>query len=199
MKIYTKTGDAGMTGLFGGRRVSKDSARVEAYGAVDETNAVLGIVRALLAGDDALQGPMAQVQGDLFIVGADLATPEVEGKKASSYVPRVSGEDVARLERWIDGADEALEPMKSFILPSGTEAATQLHFARTVCRRAERRVVGLAHEEEISEVVRVYLNRLSDLLFMWARLVNHRAGVSETPWHPPARAESGDVGSTREE
>ncbi len=183
MKIYTRTGDEGKTGLFGGQRVSKDSPRVEAYGAVDEANAILGIVRALLGEDDPLQERLTQVQGDLFVVGADLATPLVEGKAASSYVPRVQAADGLRLETWIDEAEAELAPMKTFILPSGTPAATQLHFARTVCRRAERRVVTLAHSEDISADIRVYLNRLSDLLFVWARLVNHRAGVAETPWH----------------
>ncbi len=182
MKIYTRTGDEGMTGLFGGQRVSKDSPRVEAYGAVDEANALLGVVRALLAADDPLQERLTQVQGDLFVVGADLATPDIEGKRASSYVPRVSEADGTRLEGWIDEAEAELEPMRTFILPGGTLAAAQLHFARTVCRRAERRTVGLAHTEPISPHIRTYLNRLSDLLFVWARLVNARAGVAETPW-----------------
>ncbi|MCB9127671.1 MAG: cob(I)yrinic acid a,c-diamide adenosyltransferase [Ardenticatenales bacterium] len=189
MKIYTKTGDAGMTGLFGGQRVSKDSPRVEAYGAVDELNAVLGVVRALLGAEDALQPALARVQSDLFVVGADLATPQVEGKKASSFVPRMDDTRIAQLEAWIDSAETELEPMRSFILPSGTAAASQLHFARTVCRRAERRVVGVAHAEEISDTVRIYLNRLSDLLFVWARLVNQRAGVSETPWRASGEGE----------
>lgn len=185
MKIYTKTGDQGMTGLFGGQRVSKGSARVEAYGEVDETNAVVGVVRSLLAQDDPLQERLIQVQSDLFVVGADLATPVVEGKKATYYVPRVTADYTTRLEGWIDEADAELEPMRTFILPSGSPAATQLHLARTVCRRAERRVVRLNHIKEISPHVRTYLNRLSDLLFVWARLVNARASVSETPWIAP--------------
>jgi cob(I)alamin adenosyltransferase len=189
MKIYTRTGDAGTTGLFGGQRVSKDSARVEAYGVVDEANAILGIVRALLGEEDPLQERLTHIQGELFVVGADLATPVVEGKKASSYVPRLAEEDVTRLEQWIDEAEAELEPMRSFILPSGTPAATHLHFARTVCRRAERKVVTLAGQEEVSPQLRAYLNRLSDLLFVWARLVNHRAGTGETPWVKPETPE----------
>ncbi|MGB0387782.1 MAG: cob(I)yrinic acid a,c-diamide adenosyltransferase [Ardenticatenaceae bacterium] len=185
MKIYTRTGDDGTTGLFGGQRVGKDSPRVEAYGAVDETNAILGVVCSLLDKDDALQEALVQVQSDLFVVGADLATPIVEGKKATYYVPRVQEEDSKRLEQWIDEADSELEPMRTFILPSGTPAATQLHLARTVCRRAERRVVTLNRLEDISPDIRIYLNRLSDLLFVWARLVNARGGVQETPWTAP--------------
>ncbi|MGH2542153.1 MAG: cob(I)yrinic acid a,c-diamide adenosyltransferase, partial [Ardenticatenaceae bacterium] len=142
-------------------------------------------VRALLPEDDLLQARLTQIQSDLFVVGADLATPEVEGKKASSYVPRVAEADISRLERWIDEADAELEPMRSFILPSGTLPATHLHLVRTVCRRAERRTVTLAQTETISPHIQMYLNRLSDLLFVWARLVNARAGAIETPWTPP--------------
>lgn len=184
MKIYTRTGDEGKTGLFGGQRVSKDSPRVEAYGAVDESNAVLGIVRALLAEDDPLQPALTQVQDDLFVVGADLATPAIKEKGPSKRVPRIRPSDVTRLEQWIDEADSELEPMKSFVLPSGTAAATHLHLARTICRRAERRVVSLAHIDTISPTIQIYLNRLSDLLFVWSRLLNARAGASETPWVP---------------
>jgi cob(I)alamin adenosyltransferase len=193
MKIYTRTGDEGTTGLFGGQRVSKDSPRVEAYGAVDEANALLGLVRALLPMDDPLQEPLTRIQGDLFVVGADLATPDIEGKKASSYVPRVQEGDITRLEQWIDEADAELPPMRSFILPSGTLAATHLHLARTVCRRAERRTVALAQSEAISPHIQVYLNRLSDLLFVWARLANARAGAMETPWVPTALLSRGSA------
>ncbi|HYN87050.1 MAG TPA: cob(I)yrinic acid a,c-diamide adenosyltransferase [Ardenticatenaceae bacterium] len=189
MKIYTRTGDEGNTGLFGGQRVSKDSPRVEAYGSVDECNALLGVVRVLLD-DVELDERLAQIQSDLLVVGADLATPRVEGKAASSYVPRVRPEDVARLEDWIDAAEAQLEPMRTFILPGGSKAAAYLHLARTVCRRAERRVVGLEHLEEITPAVRIYLNRLSDLLFVWARLANQRAGVSDIPWTAPNRTDT---------
>ena len=188
MKIYTRTGDDGTTGLFGGQRVGKDAPRVEAYGTVDETNALIGVVRALLPADDPLQERLEAVQASLFVVGADLATPEIEGKRASSYVPRVSDEDVTLLEQWIDEVDAELEPMRTFILPSGVPAAAHLHLARTVCRRAERRVVTLSHVESVAGAARIYLNRLSDLLFVWARLVNARAGTSETPWVAPGRS-----------
>lgn len=184
-RIYTRSGDEGKTGLFGGQRVSKDSPRVEAYGAVDEANAILGIIRSLLDEADPLQERLTRVQGDLFVVGADLATPEVEGKTTSYHIPRVQEGDATRLEGWIDDTDAELEPMKTFILPGGVPAAAQLHLARTVVRRAERRVVTLVHSEDISPHIRTYLNRLSDLLFVWARLVNARAGVEETPWVAP--------------
>lgn len=185
MKIYTRTGDDGMTGLFGGQRVGKDSLRVEAYGEVDETNAVLGVVRAALAATDPLHERLDTVQSELFIVGADLATPIVEGKAASSYVPRLQAAQWQRLETWIDESESELEPLKTFILPGGTPAAAALHLARTVCRRAERRVVTLAHAEAISPDIGIYLNRLSDLLFTWARLVNARVGVKDMPWVAP--------------
>lgn len=186
MKIYTCTGDTGNTALFGGQRVSKDSPRVEAYGTVDECNAPLGIVRTLLH-DAELNAKLVQVQSDLFVVGADLATPFLEGKAASARVPRVRAEDVARLEGWIDEAEAELEPVRTFVLPGGTPAAAHLHLARTISRRAERRVVALERLESVNPQVRVYLNRLSDLLFVWARLVNQRAGVKETPWIAPQR------------
>ena len=179
MKIYTRTGDNGTTGLFGGQRVSKDSERVEAYGTVDELNALLGVV--LLALDDhQLRERIVQLQNDLFVLGADLATPRET--KASARVPRMTAEDAARLEAWIDEADGELEPMRSFILPGGSPGAAHLHWARTVCRRAERRVITLEHGEAINEQIRVYLNRLSDLLFVWARLVNQRLGIADQPW-----------------
>lgn len=185
MKIYTRTGDDGMTGLFGGQRVGKDSLRVEAYGEVDETNAVLGVVRAALAQDDPLQARLHVVQSEMLIIGADLATPVVEGKAASSYVPRLQAEQWQRLEQWIDESEGELEPLKTFILPGGTPAAAALHLARTVCRRAERHVVTLAHAEAISPDISIYLNRLSDLLFSWARWVNARAGVKDVAWVSP--------------
>lgn len=186
MRIYTRTGDRGQTALFGGERVRKDSPRVEAYGTVDECNAPLGVVRALLDDPD-LEARLLQVQSDLFVVGADLATADLEGGGASMRAPRVQAEDVVRLERWIDEADAELEPMRTFILPGGTPAAAHLHLARTIARRAERRVVALERVEPINPHVRIYLNRLSDLLFVWARLVNQRAGVKETPWSAPRR------------
>jgi cob(I)alamin adenosyltransferase len=179
MKIYTKTGDAGQTGLFGGQRVSKDSLRVHAYGTADECNAAVGVARA--AGlDPELDEVLAQVQNQLFVVGADLATP---GENAN--IPRVGDEEVAFLEGWIDRLEETLEPLRQFILPGGTSAAAQLHLARTTCRRAERWAVSLAQEEELNPRVLTYLNRLSDFLFVAARAANARAGTPDVPWVSP--------------
>ena len=179
MKIYTKTGDTGETGLWGGLRIAKDAARVQAYGTVDECNAALGVARAsgVEAGLDAI---LARIQDQLFVVGADLATPG-----EATNIPRIGAEEIGFLEQSIDVLEEQLEPLKQFILPGGTPAAAQLHLARTICRRAERWVVGLAREEMLSEHVGVYLNRLSDCLFVVARAANARAGVADVPWKKP--------------
>lgn len=182
MKIYTKTGDSGQTGLFGGQRVPKDSLRVHAYGTADECNAVVGVARA--AGlDPALDAMLAAVQNQLFVVGADLATP---GESAN--IPRVGDEEIGQLESWIDALEAELEPLRQFILPGGSVAAAQLHLARTTCRRAERWAVSLAQAEPISPQVLVYLNRLSDFLFVAARAANARAGVGDVPWVSPRQA-----------
>lgn len=179
MKIYTKTGDLGETGLWGGQRVGKDALRVQAYGAVDEANAVLGVARAsgLDAGLDAL---VAQIQDQLFVVGADLATP---GEAAN--IPRVGADEVATLETAIDALEHELEPLRQFILPGGSLSAAHLHHARTVCRRAERWCVALVREETVNSQVLVYLNRLSDLCFVLARVANARAGLPDVPWNSP--------------
>ncbi len=182
MKIYTKTGDRGETGLFGGPRVSKDAARIEAYGTVDELNSVLGITRAQgpEADIDALLG---QIQNDLFALGAQLATPNPAAHQTAMVGPR----QIAVLEAAIDRYEESLEPLAQFILPGGTPTAAHLHLARTVCRRAERRLVTLMREsaEPVAEVLLVYLNRLSDLLFVLARAVNHAAERPDIPWQKP--------------
>lgn len=185
MKIYTRTGDRGETGLFGGGRVAKDDARVEAYGAVDEVNAVLGVaaVRLRADGEATLADRIATIQADLFTIGANLASPAPEdGGRASAHVPPPPADRVAELERWIDESEAELEPLRSFILPGGGEAGARLHHARTVCRRAERRTVALARDARVHESVVVYLNRLSDLLFSLARLANRRTGEAETAW-----------------
>jgi cob(I)alamin adenosyltransferase len=181
MKIYTKTGDAGTTGLFGGGRVPKDDARVDAYGDVDELNAVLGAARAT--------GPMPRVdevlvavQRDLFAIGALLATPDVEKMHAQLAKARIDDARITELERAIDTCDNELEQLKAFIVPGGTPKAAALHVARTVCRRAERKVVHLQHTVELPKLVVVYLNRLSDLLFSLARVANKRAGAGEVTW-----------------
>ena len=191
MRIYTRTGDRGETGLFGGQRVRKDNVRVEAYGDVDELNSLLGLAALHLeqGGDGELAGCLRQVQGDLFTIGANLATPAPEdGGRPSDYIPPLPEGQVGQMERWIDAADAEMAPLKTFVLPGGTEPAGVLHLARTVCRRAERKVVTLAHEAHISEDLIVYLNRLSDLLFTWARLANHRAGTPDVPWVPNPRS-----------
>ncbi len=179
MKIYTKTGDSGETGLFDGTRVPKSDARVDAYGEIDELNACLGVARAHLD-DEALGGELAQIQKDLFALGARLADPSA---KMAARVTKaaITPEDIARLERLIDRADAELPPLRRFILPGGSDAGAALHLARTVCRRAERRMVSLG-AGEVERDLLVYVNRLSDLLFMLARLANQRAGVPELEW-----------------
>ncbi|MCU0675189.1 MAG: cob(I)yrinic acid a,c-diamide adenosyltransferase [Myxococcota bacterium] len=179
MKIYTKTGDEGETGLFGGGRVSKASPRVWAYGEVDELNSVLGLARTTPI-DERVDATLARVQSELFDVGAELAcTP---GRAQKGFVPEIDEACVTRLEQAIDTAEEELAPLQNFVLPGGTLAAAHFHLARTVCRRAERRVVALESEDAPRPIVVRYLNRLSDLLFVLARLANHRAGVPDVPW-----------------
>lgn len=181
MKIYTKTGDAGDTGLFGGGRVPKNHPRVEAYGDVDELNAVLGVVRAtepMPRVDEVL----VPIQRDLFAIGALLATPDLEKMRQHVEKARIDADRIADLERAIDDGDRELDPLRAFIVPGGTPKAAALHVARTVCRRAERRVVELGSETELPSIVVVYLNRLSDLLFTLARVANRRAGAGEVTW-----------------
>jgi cob(I)alamin adenosyltransferase len=176
VKIYTRTGDDGTTGLFGGGRVSKADPRVDAYGTVDEANATLGFARA--AGlPPAVEAVLARAQSALFDVGASLASPSAKGAVAA-----VSDADVAALEAAIDALEAGLEPLKTFVLPAGSEAAVRLHVARTVVRRAERNVVALAAREPVDPAVVRYLNRLSDLLFVQARAANRAAGVPDVPW-----------------
>lgn len=180
MKIYTRTGDSGDTGLFGGGRVSKTHPRVEAYGDVDELNAAIGLARALEP-MPRIDEVLVPVQRDLFAIGALLATPDREKMKRQLEKASIDERRVTDLEHAIDDGDRELEPLKSFIIPGGTPKAAALHVARTVCRRAERRVVALA-DEEIPPVVVVYLNRLSDLLFTLARVASRRAGAGEVTW-----------------
>src|ERR1051325_1537416 len=181
MKIYTKTGDAGDTGLFGGGRVPKDHPRVEAYGDVDELNAVIGMARAIEA-MPRIDELLVPIQRDLFAIGALLATPDREKMRQHLTKARVDEARVAELERAIDDGDAELEPLRSFIVPGGSPKAAGLHVARTVCRRAERRAVGLGLETEIPPLVVIYLNRLSDLLFTLARVANKRGGAGEVTW-----------------
>ena len=181
MKIYTKTGDDGSTGLFGGRRASKADPRIECYGTVDELNAAIGW--AAVSADAELRSMLHAVQNELFDIGAHLATPEDSSAKKSSALPALDEDIVMRLEREIDVADAVLPALRNFILPGGSESAARLHVARTVCRRAERLVVGFAQQQPVSPVIITYLNRLSDWLFVQARLANHRACVPDVPWN----------------
>lgn len=180
MKIYTRTGDKGDTALFGGLRVPKDALRVEAYGTVDELNSVLGIVLADNNESD-VEMVLRQIQMQLFALGAELATPD---PKRAAGIPHIGKEDTARLESLIDSLGAGLPPLRNFVLPGGTPSAARIHFARTVCRRAERAVVRLSHTEPVGEEAIVYLNRLSDLMFVLARHVNAKAGIQEVPWKP---------------
>jgi cob(I)alamin adenosyltransferase len=180
-RIYTRTGDAGETGLFGRGRVSKASPRVEAYGEVDELNATLGWA-ASQSQDERVVSLITTLQADLFAIGAHLAAP---GRTAG--LPELPTDRAKEMEDWIDTADAQLPELRSFILPGGSPSGAALHVARTVCRRAERRVVSLAATEEVDASILIYLNRLSDLLFTAARLVNHRAGQIETRWEPRPR------------
>ncbi len=180
MKIYTRSGDGGETGLFGGQRVAKTHPRVVAYGAVDELNACLGLAVASCA-DDELAARLRQLQARLFDVGADLATPP--GTGAGGWVARVPAAWATALEGEIDAMEAELVPLTTFILPGGTATAAALHLARTLCRRAERRVLAARDAgEDVSDPVAVYLNRLGDWLFVAARLANVRAGVADVPW-----------------
>ncbi len=190
MKLYTRTGDDGSTGLHGGGRVPKTDPRVEAYGQCDELNAALGLARC--AADAMHFGLIVEcldeLQRLLFEIGADLATPG--DSSARRKVSPITEADITRLEQWIDTASEQCEAQKTFILPGGTELAARLHVARTICRRVERRVIALGAPPTTSGSIDsnvVYLNRAGDLLFALARLANHLAGVSDVPWHPRAQ------------
>ncbi len=199
-RLYTRSGDDGTTGLFGGGRVSKDHPRVEAYGTVDELNAAIGHAdaearhmrsNALAAGAglkavlDLLSHIFSDLQSRLFDIGADLATPE--GAKHEAQILRISDEQVAEVERWIDDIDSGNTPMRSFIMPGGTELSARLHLARTICRRAERAMIRLRHNEPVSDGAIIYINRVSDMLFAMARRVNKEAGIADVPWVPAKR------------
>jgi cob(I)alamin adenosyltransferase len=180
VKIYTKTGDAGETALLGGKRVGKDDPRVEAYGDVDELNALLGFVVTQVQDEDT-RALLRRVQSDLFALGSHLADPTGE---VAARMPKtqLGPPDVERLEQAIDACDARLPALRTFLLPGGSPGGAALHLARTVCRRAERRVIALSHGHRVEPLHVVYLNRLSDLLFTLARDENHRRGVTEDPW-----------------
>ena len=179
MRIYTKTGDAGETGLFDGTRVSKADPRVDAYGDVDELNAWLGVVRSASTFPD-IDGLLEAIQRDLFALGSALADPSHRIAKRVDKI-LLDAQHVERLEKAIDSFEAELPPLRRFILAGGTQPGAVLHLARTVCRRAERGIVGLG-ADAVDPIVLTYINRLSDLLFVIARTVNHRAGVTEVEW-----------------
>lgn len=196
-KIYTGTGDDGTTSLFGGERVEKGNPRIDAYGTVDETNSIVGLARAHLKGEpgaDELDPVLGDLQEELFVLGADLATP----MDATPVVERIEEDHVTDLEERIDRFNSDLPPLTRFILPGGTPAGASLHSARTVCRRAERHSVEASTTTPINEQAMVYLNRLSDLFFVLARWANRKAGVREDTWVPDdpgddSSAEAGDA------
>ena len=177
MKIYTRRGDGGETTVIGGRVVAKDDARIEATGEIDELNSVLGIVIAF-SDDSELKERLSKIQRTLFVVGSDLATPE--GEKIA--IPRLSPQKVNEIEEMIDKLDAELPKITSFVLPGGSRTASLMHLARVICREAERKVVALKRQEGVNDAIPVYLNRLSDLLFVLARSINYRKKVPETLW-----------------
>ena len=184
MKIYTKTGDDGTTGLLGGSRVRKSEARIDCYGTVDELNAYVGWCAAVASDRDPrdLLDALRAVQADLFVIGAHLAV--ADGAAPPSSLPTLDESIIARLEMQIDAAVAQLPALRTFVLPGGSELASRLHIARTVCRRAERLLVQFAQDRPVSPTILTYLNRLSDWLFVQARFANHRAGVQDIPWKP---------------
>ncbi len=193
MKIYTRTGDRGDTTLFGGERVRKTDPRVEAFGAVDELNATLGLVRALDTDGLIEAGRLDAVQGDLFTIGARLAAADPESAASKGIIPSLARERIAELEGWIDSLESGLQPLDAFILPGGTRLGAQLHVCRTVCRRAERAIARVAGEQKaLEEGVLPYMNRLSDLLFTLARHCNAAHGRPERSWRPVRNREEPD-------
>ncbi|MFQ5691068.1 MAG: cob(I)yrinic acid a,c-diamide adenosyltransferase [Gemmatimonadota bacterium] len=191
MKIYTRGGDGGETGLFGGDRVPKNDPRVEAYGSVDELNAALGLALAMDSEGVLDTALLAAVQEDLFAVGARLATADPERALRRGAIPRLDPDRVGELERWIDRLDTDLPALDAFILPGGSSVGAQLHVARTVCRRAERAIAGLTgRQPDLEDAILPYVNRLSDLLFTLARAANLRAGREERRWTPRREAAS---------
>jgi cob(I)alamin adenosyltransferase len=191
-RIYTRTGDQGETGLIGGARVPKDDLRVEAYGTLDEASSALGLLAAHL--DAGLADAVREVQRTLFAIGAEMASPEpastagepgrARAAAQPERAPSVGAADVEALERLIDGWEAGLPPLRAFVLPGGSPAAALCHLARSMVRRAERRAVALARSAPVNPEILRYLNRLSDCLFVMARLINHRAGIPDAAWEP---------------
>jgi cob(I)alamin adenosyltransferase len=185
MKIYTRTGDDGTTGLIGGRRVPKSDLAIDCYGTVDELNAAIGLAAVAGVAPPALAPKLKAVQNDLFILGSHLASPADGKTPANLSLPPLEESIAIRLEAEIDSAETDLQPLRQFILPGGSEASARLHLARTVCRRAERLVVALGDERPVAPVIVRYLNRLSDWLFVQARWCNRQAGIDDVPWDVP--------------
>ena len=179
MRIYTRTGDDGKTGIVGGQRISKDDARIEAYGTVDELNAALGLIRSSSPTPE-LDELLAEIKRNLFTLGAELATPT----ESQSWTRSMTDDHIEQLEKWIDHWEAELPELRNFILPGGTPIAAHLHLARVICRRAERRVVTLARLSPVSRVVIPFLNRLSDLFFVLGRAENSQQGVPNPIWKP---------------
>jgi len=181
MKIYTKAGDDGTTALLGGGRVAKSDRRLDCYGTIDELNAALGVAAAWVAGDAELGGMIRAIQNELFTLACHLAAPDAAGG-AAAKLPALDESMINRLEMQIDAAEAELPALREFILPGGSEGAARLHFARTVCRRAERLVVCFSQDRPVAGIILTYLNRLSDWLFVQARAANRRAGVGDVVW-----------------
>jgi len=186
VKIYTKTGDDGTTGLFAGDRVQKDHPRICAYGTVDELNSVLGLAILELKKSPELAEILGRLQNELFVLGGDLATPV----QTEYPVPRIENHHVEQIEHDIDNLETDLVPLKQLVLPGGSRLSAQLHLARTVCRRGEREMIRLQREEKVGELAMIYLNRLSDLLFVMARKANADEGIKDVPWIPVNRDEA---------
>ncbi len=184
MKLYTRRGDEGFTALFGGQRIRKDDPRVEAYGTIDELNASIGVALGSVTDPDT-RTRLGRVQSDLFSLGAHLATSPPEGNRTAPRLPELPTGRIHEMESWIDQAEASTLPLKRFILPAGSPGTSRLHAARTVCRRAERRVVALAARSKVAPSVVRYLNRLSDYLFAAARLENQRSGWKDVEWLGP--------------
>jgi cob(I)alamin adenosyltransferase len=182
MKIYTKGGDKGETGLYGGERVSKDSLRIETYGTVDELNSFIGLTLGEVS-DSQIKKLLKQIQNTLFILGSDLSTPDNEKNKAHQ-IPRITKSNYEEIEREIDKFDARLNELRNFILPGGSKGAALLHICRTVCRRAERRVVSLKNKVNLNPDIIILLNRLSDLFFVLARYENKISGTEDVKWQP---------------
>lgn len=180
MKIYTKTGDQGTTSLFGGRRISKDDLRIEAYGTIDELNSCIGLLNNMIQQDD-LRNHMLDIQAYLFVIGSNLAA---DPENNSIKVPALEVSKTNLLETWIDEMEKELKPLQYFVLPGGSQGSSQAHLCRTVCRRAERRVVSLSQMESVNPEIIIYLNRLSDYLFVLSRYLNQLNEIEEIYWKP---------------